>query len=590
MVPGALLLILAGSVGSCTDLSAVDRDVAKLIDQRSGLLGPESRRPERVFGRAENAPDSSIDTAPPSTNPSASELRFNPADEARDVEARLNAFAQPPADPLIIDLPTAWRQTQKSAREYLNAEEDYILASIRTLIARHGFDLQLFGSTSATVTSSNTPADGNEATPLRVLNELGLTQRLPDGGSLAARLIWDATDQLRQRSSGTYEQASRIVLSGEIPLLRGAGISAREDLIQAERDLVYAARTFEDFRRSFLVTIARDYFALVQQAAEIRNIERQLASLRQLETRTQALVEAGRVAEFERNIASNRVLQAVSSLARARENFLLATDRFKVRLGMDVNQPVAIAPFELATPEPDITPEDATRLALDYRLDLQTRRDRVDDARRIVEVRKNSLLPEADLFGSATFRNRQGTAGDPAPRIGGFVYEPEDTLLIGGIRVDWGLDRRVEQLTLRQATIQQQQRERDLSLLRDNIVVDVRSRVREIDRARFALKLAEEAVVINRRRLEEQELKRDEVTAQQFVETENDLLNAENARDQAKTDLRNAVLNYLLASGQLRVARDGTLEMLPGMSVPPAPEAPAPPAQPEAPAAQPAQP
>ena len=447
----------------------------------------------------------------------------------------------------------------------MNAEEDYVLAAIRVLVQRHGFDLQLFGSTSAQVTSTNTPGDFNQDVPLSILNQLGLSQRLPDGGRVAARLIWDATDLLRTSSTGRYTQASRLVLSGEIPLLRGAGAVAREDLIQAERELVYAARSFEDFRRSFLVQIARDYFNLLQQQAQIRNQERQLESLRKLADRTQALVEAGRVAEFERNIAASRVLQAAATLATQRENYILAVDRFKVRLGLDPLDPVTIAPLVLTLPEPEVTPEQATQLALEYRLDLQTRRDRLEDARRTVAFRENDLLPDARLFGSTTFRTKPTGSNEFAPREGGFVYEPEDIVLTGGITVDWGLDREVERLTVRQAQIAQQQRERDLSLARDNIIVEVRARVREIDRARFALRLAEESVGINRRRLEEQDLKRDSIDAQTAVDTENDLLDAENARDQAVTDLRNAILNYLLASGQLRVARDGSLEPLPGM-------------------------
>ena len=57
----------------------------------------------------------------------------------------------------------------------------------------------------------------------------------------------------------------------------------------------------------------------------------------------------------------------------------------------------------------------------------------------------------------------------------------------------------------------------------------------------------------------------DEITTQEQLDALNELLEAENARDQALTDLRNAVLDYLLATGQMRINRDGTFEPLPGM-------------------------
>jgi outer membrane protein TolC len=83
-----------------------------------------------------------------------------------------------------------------------------------------------------------------------------------------------------------------------------------------------------------------------------------------------------------------------------------------------------------------------------------------------------------------------------------------------------------------------------------------------VDLARFRLNLAERAVEINRKRLEEQQIRIDQVDPQQVVDTENDLLNAENTRDDAVRDLRVAILNYLLASDQLRVAADGTIAEL----------------------------
>ncbi|MEM7622563.1 MAG: TolC family protein, partial [Planctomycetota bacterium] len=99
---------------------------------------------------------------------------------------------------------------------------------------------------------------------------------------------------------------------------------------------------------------------------------------------------------------------------------------------------------------------------------------------------------------------------------------------------------------------------------RDNLIVAARQAVRQIDLARFQLELNEEAVRINERRVEDLNL-RDDSDPQSIVDAQNDLIEARNDRDQALTDLRNAVLNYLLDTGQLRVARDGDFNPLPGM-------------------------
>lgn len=564
----AVLAVLLAA-GCASDLRDIDAKTDALIKERLTRIGAtSSRTPERgsALGEAGPAGAAALNKAPGTTNPEAGALSFTPRSpergsvfEATEVQNRLAAYANVDPNAPTMTLVQAFQQAQLTGRDFLNAEEEYILAAIRLLIQRHNFDPRFFNETTIGVSKTDTPGDARQRIPLQIMNELGVRQRLPDGGELAARLIWDATEALRQSATERYEQASSLVLSGRIPLLRGAGAVAREDLIQAERELIYAARTFEDFRRRLLVDVASDYFDLVRQIATIRNQERQLESLKRLQERTGALVEAGRLPEFQKNIAASNVLTATSSLANQRERFILTLDRFKVRLGLDISQALLLDSAILNLPEPDTTPQDGARLALEYRLDLQTRRDRVDDQRRAVANAKNSLLPDAELAGSITPRTR------PDAREGGFVYEPTDIIYEGGVTFSLPLDRENERLGLRQAQIRLAQSQRELDRFRDEIVIDVRARVRELDRARFNLQLAEQSVTINRRRLEEQELKKDEVTAQQVVETENELLAAENARDQAVTDVRNAVLAYLLATGQLRVARDGTLEMLPGM-------------------------
>jgi len=552
-------LLLAASLAGCgSDMADLDARTDALVRERSALLGPSASPPRIPSGAVTTSnTGASIDKVPPTVNPDVNDLRYLPADEARNVGQRLDAYQNQVGDPVVINLRESFHQAHLSAREFLDAQDQYVLQAIRLLIVRHSFDWRFFANTTVDVTATGN--DGAYESPLRVMQDLGVTRRFENGGTLEARMVFDATEQLRNVATDRYTQASSLVLSGTLPLLRGAGTVASEDLIAAERELVYSARSFEDARRLLLVSIASDYFDLVQQQSAIKNQTRQLESLRQLEERTAALVAAGRIAEFERNIARSRVLSATSSLANLRETYILALDRFKIRLGLNINRPLDLAPITLMLPEPEITPDAAAALALDYRLDLQIARDRVDDARRTVANARNDLLPQANLFGSATARTK------PASREGGFVYESDDAIYQGGITFGLPLDREAERLRVRAANIALEKSIRDLDQFRDTIVVQARSRVREIDRARFNLTLAEQSVEINTRRVEEQNLKRDEVAAQTIVDSQNDLLQAENARDQAVTDLRNAILNYLIATGQLRVARDGTFLPLPGM-------------------------
>ena len=528
-----------------------------MVRERSASLLGASVRPELASkpldgAIVENQVDRKI---PPTNDPATGQLRLTPADEARDVAARLAGYGVGTQGGTPLDLNGALKQAQLTAREYLAAQDAYLLAAINLLIERHLWDPRFFDTT--TIQASANGINGDYTATLALINDLRASQRLPNGGVVEAAFLWTSTQQLVTTATGRYIQSSSIILNADIPLMRGAGLAAREELTQQERNLVYAARTFEDARRTLLVQIARDYFDLLQQQRTMENQQRALDLLKNLEKRTSKLVEAGRLAEFQKNIAANDVLRATSLLASQRERFILSLDRFKLRLGLDVSAPITIKGEIPVLPEPDITPEQAAVAALDYRLDLQTQRDRREDAQRAVLVAQNKTLADVNLFGNATLPT------DPDKNVGGLGFGLDENSYTAGVRVGWPLDRQNEKMAVRAAQLAAERARRDTDNLRDTVVIESRAAAREIDRARFSLTLAEQAVKINLRRAKEQELKADEVTAQEIVDTANALRDAENQRDQSVSDLRNAVLDYLLTTGQLRVSREGLL-LLPG--------------------------
>lgn len=558
------LLLTAGiaTLPGCGGLRSVDRAVDDLIILRARELGPSSATPQTQFSDpADDASKPSSAKIPQTENPDAERLRFDPADANDDLSARLDRYASianaPDATPL--DLEGALSRALVGSRALRNAEEQYVLSAISVLLARREFTPRLFNNTDVNIAGDG--ANGRIDSALTVLNELGVTRNLRSGGRVAASWVAELTEDLRTAASDRTSTASSLVLSGEIPLLRGFGRVARENEIQAERNLVYAARTFERFRRTLLVDVASDYFNLLLAQAAIANQERQLESFRALEAQTAARVEAGRLEEFQRALAANQVLSASAVLASLRESYILQLDRFKLRLDIPIEEPVRILPVDFDIPAPRISVADATRAALDYRLDLQTTRDQIEDAQREIDVARNQLKANLDLTGRVELptdtSDRQGTAN----------FDPEDLNYSAGFRFSLPLDRDDERLRLRQSQIELEQSRRSYTLARDNVVIDARSSVRSIDLARFQLELAERQVGLNERRVLAQELNIDEIEPQELVDTQNELLEAENDRDQALTNLRTAILDYLLATGQMRVDAEGRFEPLTGLEI-----------------------
>lgn len=544
-------------------MRAIDLRVDRLTEARSEQLGGGAVAPRTrpVRPDQEDSPSQAL-KRPPSTNPAADQLRYKGFPADRDnVLARLDSYAELEEGAQVLTLEETLRIAQESSREYVTAEEDYLLAAIRLLIERHLWGPRFFDDLSTFYVGE--PGDtGRYGTALEIINELRVTQRLPYGGEFEAALITRATHQLTEIVGDRNQSSSELMLTANIPFLRNAGLIAQEDLIQAERDLVYAARDFEDFRRSFFVDIARDYFSLLAQRAVIRNEEARLESVIQFYEQTRALVEAGRQPPFQARNVEQNVLSSRNRLVLIREDYILSLDRFKLRLGLPTEARILLEPVSLTLDDPDVTVEQAARIALDFRLDFQNAVDRVDDARRGVANARNQLLPDLDATVTARFGGDDDDQEQILPS-----FDLDDTRLRAGLTFGLPLDREIERLQLRASIISLQRQMRGAEQFRDEVVLQARQSVREIDLARFSLRLQEQTVAINELRLEEIRIKSEEIDAQTRLDAENELLGARNARDEAERALRTAILDYLRVTGQLRVRPDGVFQPLQGMLV-----------------------
>ena len=557
----AMGLILIGCESSFV---SIDRRTTQLLSKTSAELGGASIVPRTTDSTRLSIPfDADRDIYAeqlPTKNPSSDQLTFTPTpetDTAEAVMARLQGYADSPIDAVTLDLETALSQAIRTSREYQFDEEEYILACLRLLIERHRWGPRFFDEISASAVGE--ADNGNYETALRLVNEFRITQRLPYGGQVSARALMRATEDLHRKVSGEGIQSAEIILEADIPLLRGAGNVAREDRIQAERDLIYAARDFERFRRVFLFDIARDFLNLVVQQQAIGNTKNRVLMQEAAEQRAQALVAAGREPPFGAAQAVQETLEARDRLNQQQESYRLSVDRFKIRLGFDQNQPIIIKLSMLNLPAPESDLAKSVLLALSLRLDLQNRRDQLDDAKRAVENARNGLLPDLDLsasFSIPTDENRERA---------GLDFESDESSFLASITFGLPLDREIERLNLRQADIRLQRAIRDFDEFRDNIAVDARAAVRDLDRARFSVQLQNQNRKIAKRQVDSIAAAPDRADAIRRSRAIDDLNRARDAYDRSVRDLQIGILRYLLDSGQLRVDANGSILPLNGM-------------------------
>ncbi len=455
---------------------------------------------------------------------------------------------------LRLDLEDVLATAIAHGPDYRREKEDLFLTTLSLIVERHAWGPRFFSALTGRV--EGVPEEGDTETALNLIASLGVTQRLPYGGTISAAALVDYVRLLQQSSGSDLPDETDVVelqVSLDLPLLRGAGRASQtvESRLQAERDLVYAVREFERFRRAFFVDLATTYFDLVRRQRQLANQELQLRNLENASTLFLALAEAGRVAYFSAFRAQQRMLRARNSLLNQQEAYVRQVELLKLRLGIDPTRPVEIVPVEIEIPEVLLDAELAVTTGLRERLDLQNRGDSITDARRRVMIARNGLLPDLDLTANAALPT------DETVRSTDLDFEFGEARYEAALTLSLPLDRKIEYTDYRASLIRLERSERDYQVERDRVALEVRQAVRAIEQSRFVVQLQDEAVAINERRAQQIEINARDLGPKELIDVQEDLLDARNDRDAAVSELRVSILEYLLATGQIRVDARG---------------------------------
>jgi outer membrane protein TolC len=517
--------------------SPIPPELPPVIERAELELPYERLGPEDLFGE-DASPQHALLGEEAARQPAMERLRLGPPTSV------------PTAS--VFDLFQAIDYGVEHSRDYQTRMEDLFLAALDVTLERHLFSPRPFAETGVQYTGGQRDVDFRSA--LAVTNSVGVRQQLPYGGEVVAQALVDFVNALSDTAESG--ESAQLILSGTIPLLRGAGAVNLEPLIQAERDLVYEVRRFEDFRRSFAVQVATQYFRLLALQSAIANRRFNYVVLENLTEQTQALYGAGRINFLNVQRALQSQLSAENSLIDAEDAYSAALDNFKVLIGMPIEQDLEVTAVQLDVNVPDLE-ADAPELALKYRLDLQTQRDRIEDAQRDVQVARNGLLPDLDLTARGSLRNEDD---EPARQI-----ENDSAQYSVALNMDWPVDRLRERNVYRRALIGLERAQRSFVEVRDDIIADVRDAVRNIRSAQATLQIQQRAVDLAQRRLEysnELLVQGRATDSRDVVEAQQSLLQAQDQFDRARAELQIQVLNFLRDTGILRVDPDaGALGM-----------------------------
>ena len=98
---------------------------------------------------------------------------------------------------------------------------------------------------------------------------MGVSQLFKTGGRLSVSLANDLLRYFIGKPAGVARNSAIDTISVDLaqPLLRGFGRNDPnvENLTQAERNVVYAIRSYSQYQNQFAVNIVNDYFSLLGQ-------------------------------------------------------------------------------------------------------------------------------------------------------------------------------------------------------------------------------------------------------------------------------------------------------------------------------------
>jgi len=530
--PALLLAALLLALGGCRSVGE-HRDAAD-----AAAYGEIGAAQERVHGERR---DFSIDTALSGRDPqsvSPGELLQGRGDR-RQRE---------------IHIAEALALATEHSREYQTQKETLFLAALALDDARHVFAPQW----TATVDSAlRRGADGEVRGTAD--GQLSVQHALENGASVGLTL---AEDLLRfftgdQRSTAT----TALSLDLTQPLARGGGVAvARERLTQAERDLIYAVRSFARFQKTFALEIVDRYYRLLQQRDTVRNQYQNFQNLRRARERAEALAR-DRLPEFQ-------VSQARQDEFRARNNYIVAVERyqadldgFKIQLGLPLGVRLRLDPGALAAlrarglPGFGLSEEQAHQRALETRLDLLNERDRLLDARRQLVLAVDALEPGIDLTFSASL---QSAAGDFAD------FDADDLVVGPGVRLDLPLDQLTERNAYRRQLIAWERQARAWVLGVDRAREAVRAGLRRLAEARKRHQIQGRSVDLAARRVDSTTLllQAGRAAIRDLLEAQEALVQARNAQTRALVDYHLARLELLRDIGGLQVDEAGLHGML----------------------------
>lgn len=536
--PAALVLVVVG-MSACTSgfyKKSADKEVFGLLRKKTS--------------KVPNSGDALLDITPPPP------VRM---EELRKNQGKVDflgdrAFIEENAR--VVSLAEALNFAVHRNRNYLLQKEVVYLSALDLTLTRQQYTPIFSGGSSSTMERTYVRNGVNNLVRTSTLvtsADVGASMLTRTGARLATNLT---TDFVRFFTGGRDSADSQLGFTLVQPFLRGSGyLAASEILTQGERNVLYAIRNFTQFRKTFAVDVATQYFRAIQARESARNAHLAYMAFNRVVERETAMADAN----LRSKSSLGRLLQSQITFQRSWINALRtyeqALDDLKIQLGLPVKERIVLDYKDMNSIEilhPKGTLEEALDTALTTRLDLWNSRDRMEDSSRRVLIAKQDTLPTVNsLVNYSLFDN---------PDRNDFSLSTRNRGASLGLNTDLNLNVKPERNSLRAAMVAEQRTRRELELAEENVRRDVKASWRDLEVARKQYDLAVRGLEISTARLEVEEAFNAEGqgTAIDLVDAQRDMNTTRDLMVSTRINHNLARLQLWRDMGVLFIEKDGS--------------------------------
>ncbi|MDF1752474.1 MAG: TolC family protein [Verrucomicrobiales bacterium] len=509
-----------------------------------------------LFGKTDcvdNVEDESLDISSPQEW-DKSELKKRPAGSLKF----LGEYANEERGARLMSLDKALETGITYNRSYLAQKESVFLTALDLTLAQHRLS-PIFGGGGDVTRQSDSRRAAAGLTDLVATNTFARDQEANFDMLLktGARLSTDFTQDFLNFMSGSRDiNNSSLAVTLIQPLLKGGGTKATlEALTQADRDVLYSLRDFANFRRNFIVDLVGDYYSVLQARDNAFNAYLAYEGFLKNVEREEALKDEARRTLTQLGQLQQALLLSESRWLTSIRTYETRLDQFKLTLGIPVEENIVLDDKELdylKIERVGISKDEAIKIALVCRPDIETSRDRIDDAGRRIEVAKNGLKAGLDI------RVDYETISEPGDRTPDLNFDRRN--ISSNLDLDLPLDRKSERNIYRSSLITKELRERQHEENVDKVRLQIYDDWRALELARKNYEIALKGVALAQLRLDEQNLlfELGNGEARDLVDAQNDLVNAQNQRISTLIDHTLARLRLWRDLGILYIKPDGS--------------------------------